>query len=121
VIGTGQEVADVFIGAAWTQFSESEFVGGLADVYRNRQGGTPPMVNTDYGKLRGIVSLTSRNRSPYSAFMGVPFAKPPLNHLRFKVHIRLKFTAFTLTNGAVTTTQIRQLLSKEFRNFLGLL
>lgn len=31
-------------------------------------------------------ALQSHNGRPIKAFMGIPYAKPPLNHLRFKVN-----------------------------------
>lgn len=34
-------------------------------------------------------ALRSHNGRPIKAFMGIPYAKPPLNHLRFKVNFHL--------------------------------
>lgn len=36
------------------------------------------------GKLKGV-TLKSRNGTDYYAFYGIPFAKPPVGELRFKV------------------------------------
>lgn len=80
-------MADVFIGAVWTRMAGTEWVGGIADVYLNKQIEFPsPVVTSSKGKIKGIVSVTSRDRKPYSAFMGIPFAKPPVGNLRFKVY-----------------------------------
>lgn len=51
--------------------------GGLADQYKT--------VDTDNGKVRGIKSTSLLKGDPYYAFKGVPYAKPPLGDLRFKV------------------------------------
>lgn len=52
-------------------------ISGLADQYK--------IVNTDNGKVRGIKSSTLLKGNPYYAFKGIPYAKPPLGGLRFKV------------------------------------
>jgi len=43
------------------------------------------IVNTLYGKLEGTVDYSRSGREFYQ-FSGIPFAKPPINELRFKVH-----------------------------------
>lgn len=50
---------------------------GLADQYK--------IVDTDNGKVRGIKSSTLYKGDPYYAFKGIPYAKPPIGSLRFKV------------------------------------
>ena len=42
-----------------------------------------PLVTIDDGEVMGTVKI-SRNKSDFAAFMGMPFAKPPLGDLRFK-------------------------------------
>lgn len=51
--------------------------GGSADQYK--------IFDTDDGKVRGIKSSTLIKGDPYYAFKGIPYAKPPLGDLRFKV------------------------------------
>ena len=43
------------------------------------------IVITDNGKLLGI-KLVSRNGTPYFAYFGIPYAKPPVGDLRFQVN-----------------------------------
>lgn len=42
------------------------------------------LVRTRYGPLRGIITLTTRARAPreVEAFLGVPYATPPVASLR---------------------------------------
>lgn len=42
-----------------------------------------PIVNTEHGALRGRVCDNGVGK--YLAFKGIPYAKPPLGKLRFKV------------------------------------
>lgn len=50
---------------------------GLADQYK--------IVDTENGKVRGIKSTSLLKGDPFYAFKGIPYAKPPLGDLRFKV------------------------------------
>lgn len=43
-------------------------------------------VEVKQGKLKGLL-LKSRNDTSYYAFYGIPFAKPPVGHLRFEVNV----------------------------------
>lgn len=43
-----------------------------------------PEVEISDGKLEGKYMVTRRGRK-FSAFLGIPYAKPPLGELRFKV------------------------------------
>lgn len=46
------------------------------------------IVETEYGKVRGVVKVTALN-SEFISFLGIPYAAPPLETLRFKVkHFR---------------------------------
>lgn len=44
-----------------------------------------PIVTTKYGRVRGT-TLTTRNGESFLAFRGIPYAKPPIGSLRFKVN-----------------------------------
>jgi len=43
-----------------------------------------PQVHTSLGKLQGVW-MTSELGSRYAAYLGVPYAQPPLGKLRFEV------------------------------------
>lgn len=42
------------------------------------------IIDTPLGKLRGKKTVTYKN-FPYYSFQGIPYAKPPVGNLRFKV------------------------------------
>lgn len=42
------------------------------------------IVNTELGKIRGIRKVSALN-TPFSAFLGIPYATAPIGELRFKV------------------------------------
>lgn len=44
------------------------------------------VVEVKQGKVKGLL-LKSRNGTSYYAFYGIPFAKPPVGHLRFEVNV----------------------------------
>lgn len=48
--------------------------------------GVHKIVETNYGKVKGIIGKTFFKEKTYFAFKGIPFAKPPIGELRFKVH-----------------------------------
>ena len=50
---------------------------GSADQYK--------IVDSDNGQIRGIKSTTLLKGDSYYAFKGIPYAKPPIGELRFKV------------------------------------
>lgn len=41
-------------------------------------------VETKYGAVRGLVKKTLLHQKTYYSFRGIPFAKPPVDELRFK-------------------------------------
>lgn len=43
------------------------------------------LVTTFYGRIQGRNLRTIYNQKPYYAFQGIPYARPPLGELRFKV------------------------------------
>lgn len=48
---------------------------------------TGPLINVHEGQLKGKQYL-SRNGRNFFAFQGIPYAKPPVGQLRFKVFIK---------------------------------
>lgn len=42
------------------------------------------ITSTEYGKVRGV-NLKSVLDTSYNRFLGIPYAKPPINDLRFTV------------------------------------
>jgi hypothetical protein len=62
--------------------------GGSANGSNGASGGggrySSRLVRTRYGPLRGIITLTTRARAPreVEAFLGVPYATPPVASLR---------------------------------------
>jgi len=49
-----------------------------------------PLIKTDLGQLEGVW-LTSAKGLKYAAFMGIPYAKPPVDDLRFEVQTRVRY------------------------------
>lgn len=45
------------------------------------------IIETLNGQIRGIRESTLLNGIPFYSFKGIPYAKPPVNDLRFKVRI----------------------------------
>lgn len=43
------------------------------------------VVQTNYGPVQGALNVTLFDNKRYYSFRGIPFAKPPLGQLRFKV------------------------------------
>lgn len=59
---------------------------GIAYYYKSTESQRldGPIVDTHYGKLKGIRSDSRQGRSFYE-FLGIPYAAPPINELRFEV------------------------------------
>lgn len=53
----------------------------------NTTNATYKIVNTKNGAIRGLKMKTFYNNISYISFRGIPFAKPPIGELRFKVYI----------------------------------
>lgn len=54
-------------------------ITALANVSKEQETSSSPIVQTKYGPIRGV-SLNG-----HYEFRGIPFAKPPVGPLRFKV------------------------------------
>lgn len=74
---TSIKITDLF-SFAWT-YTNSR----LVDCYRNYFSETV-MVNTKCGPVKGY-KIVSSFEYHYINFIGVPYAKPPIGELRFKV------------------------------------
>lgn len=44
------------------------------------------IVETNSGRIRGLRKTTLLKKIPYYSFKGIPYAKPPIGDLRFKVN-----------------------------------
>lgn len=42
-------------------------------------------VTIEQGTVQGLHYTTKISNKPYVSFLGIPYAKPPINELRFKV------------------------------------
>jgi hypothetical protein len=58
-------------------------LAGGARLERN----VDPIVTTHQGNMRGI-TMTSRSGRTFYAFLGIPYAAPPVGALRFKVSVQ---------------------------------
>ncbi len=56
---------------------------GLISIFAQDRN---PTVDTKYGKIAGE-ALKSTSGREYFAFAGIPYGKPPIGNLRFKVNI----------------------------------
>lgn len=53
-------------------------------IYSKIKPVSGPIVQLKDGKVQGII-LDSRGGRKYVGYLGIPFAKPPVGHLRFEV------------------------------------
>lgn len=53
-------------------------------------------VQTNYGKVRGLYQTSDLIEKSFYSFRGIPYAKPPINELRFKVRRFLFFASYLL-------------------------
>ena len=47
---------------------------------------TAVLVDTKYGKIKGRTLYTTYKNVPYYSFTGIPYARPPILDLRYKVN-----------------------------------
>jgi hypothetical protein len=52
-----------------------------------------PIVHIPEGSIRGTTLTSIRSNRTFFAFMGIPYAKPPVGHLRFKVRKIISYSA----------------------------
>lgn len=60
------------------------FAHALSSVFND----ATPIVDTEYGKVRGQQRITLFDSKVYYSFRGIPFAQPPVGELRFQVKIK---------------------------------
>lgn len=61
-----------------------EFGGGNNEVEDTIEGNFCT-IGTKNGRIRGKQNRTIIDKKPFYSFLGIPFAKPPIGNLRFKV------------------------------------
>lgn len=49
------------------------------------------VIETNSGLVRGQLEKTIWLKTPFYSFKGIPYAKPPIGKLRFKVFVKNKF------------------------------
>lgn len=59
----------------------------ISDFSGNKELPEFETISTYNGQLRGCLQHTFFDNKPYYAFKGIPYAKPPLRELRFKVSL----------------------------------
>lgn len=52
------------------------------------------IVEIEQGKLKGVFQKSILTRNEYCSFLGIPFAKPPVDSLRFQVRLYFKAIQF---------------------------
>lgn len=75
---------------------------------------TGPLINVHEGQLKGKQFLSRSGRN-FFAFQGIPYAKPPVGHLRFKVFIKHLYSLFI---NRLTSVSFTLWLTFRLRNQL---
>lgn len=76
-----------------------------------------PVVETDKGSVEGKVQY-SRSGKEYFAFQGIPYAKPPIRELRFKVRTYSKILPHNIVQLAYSFLFFHEHLS--WCHFIGM-
>jgi hypothetical protein len=60
------------------------FLIAISNPATAEEEGEGPLVQIEQGTLRGLQAVSVKDKE-FLAFLGVPYAKPPVGELRFKV------------------------------------
>jgi hypothetical protein len=71
-----------------------------------------PIVHIHEGCIRGTTLTSIRSKRPFFAFMGIPYAKPPVGELRFKV----RETVFCSASKYPSFRVLKSLIVLQFFN-----
>lgn len=64
-------------------------ISSLAQIYAATIDDDFKVINIESGKIRGKLLPSFLDQRKFYSFRGIPYAKPPLGELRFKVHFFL--------------------------------
>ncbi len=56
----------------------------LALANAQRYGDNQVEIETSMGRIKGFKAFSTEQKSDYFAFIGIPYAQPPIGHLRFR-------------------------------------
>ncbi|KAJ8981441.1 hypothetical protein NQ317_000115 [Molorchus minor] len=73
-----------------------------------------PIISLPYGQIRGVATTTLRNNVPFYAYLGIPFAAPPVGSLRFQYRVGPPWTLCT------SATHLGMLLTKFAKKSWGI-
>lgn len=62
---------------------------GIFIIFVNLVNSATIRVRTEYGDVEGITAKSIFGKRNYYSFKGIPYAKPPIDDLRFKVNLIL--------------------------------
>ena len=76
------------------------------------------LVDTDDGRVAGIVEKSVKGRN-FNSFYGIPFARPPVGQLRFKVRCKLLYFRSRYVTFDVVTNTVSSLPGSRTNSVLG--
>jgi hypothetical protein len=60
-------------------------VGACSFLVSPAQASSKPLVKVQQGLLKGKLLTSARSKNRFIGFLGIPYAKPPVGDLKFKV------------------------------------